>query len=219
MKLSAPPSPSLNRRTRFLKPKVEIVIACEGKNTEPQYFRDCINGYAAGLVRLTVLPVTGVPITLVNAAIEERQKLLEAHRKNPGGFDSCFRVWAVFDRDEHPNVPEALEAARLNSIDVAFSNPCFEVWPLLHLENYGAQNGRHEVQARLSELMPSYDHNNGAIVDFNGIKERFPIAHERANRHLIARQAEDDVLGCPCTTVGDLVLKIKQNGKGAFYQN
>jgi hypothetical protein len=214
--MKLPAVPSIKRTPRLLKPKVEIVIACEGKNTEPTYFKDCVAAYSAGLVRLRLLPITGVPITVVDAAIEERDALVARCRKSPDSFDACFRVWAVFDRDDHPSVPEALTRARENGVDTAFSNPCFEVWPLLHLDDYGAQDGRHAVQARLTAKMPSYDHESGAVIDLPAIKDLFPVALERAQRHNLARQTERDPHGCPFTTVGDLVLKIIQNGKGAF---
>lgn len=210
-----PPVPSIKRRSEFVSPKVEIVVACEGKNTERRYLDDCKDAYGAGMVRMRFLPITGVPMTVVQAAIEEREMLLEARRRSKDSFD-VFRVWAVFDRDAHPNVPEALALAAENKIDVAFSNPCFEVWPLLHLIDYGAQDGRHAVQARLKIEMPSYDHENGAIVDFTLIKDRFPTAYERARTLNATRVAEGVPLGCPSTTVGELVKKIADNGKGSF---
>lgn len=213
MKKNLPPTPSLKRPSGFIKPKVEIIIACEGKNTEPRYFMDCINEYGAGLVRLRILPVTGVPMTLVNEAIEERSALIKKCRKSRDSFDSCFRVWAVFDRDSHPGVAEALELASRNGIDVAFSDPCFEIWPLLHLVDYGAQDDRHHVQARLKAEMPSYDHESEAVVDFQSIKDRFLVARDRSERHRLARVAEGVPLGRPSTTVDILVQKIIENGK------
>ena len=196
-------------------PKVELVIACEGKNTEPRYFEACVSGYGAGLVRLRVLPETGVPITVVRAAIEERNALIEMYRESRDSFDCCFRVWAVFDKDDH-EVEEALALANTNQIDVAFSNPCFELWPILHLEDYGRQDGRHLVQRRLRELMPSYDHSQRAEVDFSKLVDTFPVAYRRAEKLLQSRELEDCALGCPSTTVGALVLKIIQNGRHPF---
>jgi hypothetical protein len=210
-----PPAPSIKRRSEFVSPKVEIVVACEGKNTERRYLEDCKDAYGAGMVRMRFLPITGVPMTVVKAAIEEREMLLKTRRRSKDSFD-VFRVWAVFDRDAHPNVPEALALAKENKIDIAFSNPCFEVWPLLHLIDYGAQDDRHAVQARLKVEMSSYDHENGAIIDFTLIKDRFPTAYERAKTHNANRVAEGVPLGCPSTTVGELVKKIADNGKGAF---
>jgi hypothetical protein len=208
--------PNLVRRTGFIPPKVELVVACEGRNTEPRYFRDCIEHYGAGLVRLRVLDVVGVPMTIVRAAIEEREALLARYRRSANSFDACFRVWAVFDRDEHPRVEEALAVAREKGVEVAFSNPCFELWPLLHLEDYGAQDSRHALQVRLNAKMPRYHHERSAEVDFSAIREAFPTALHRANALLAAREAEGVPLGCPSTTVGGLVLKIIQNGKAAY---
>jgi hypothetical protein len=155
---------------------------------------------------------------VVRAAIEEREKLIVAARKSAlrgNRLDYCFRVWAVFDKDDH-DVHEALEMARLNSIDIAFSNPCFEIWPLLHYENYGAQNDRHTVQRRLSALMARYDHDQGGVIDFDEIKDSFPDAYERAARLNAARAAENCEGGCPSTTAGELVRKIIENGKFNF---
>lgn len=213
-----PKSPALRRSTETLPPKVEIVIACEGKNTEPSYFQACVDFYGAGLVRFRVIPRHGVPMTVVRTAIEEREKLLASARKLRGNGNTlghCFRVWAVFDKDDF-DVDEALALAVENRIDVAFSNPCFEVWPILHYFSYGSQDGRHAIQRRLKALMPSYDHEGGAIIDFDAIRESFPAAYERAALLNAARIEEQCPGGCPSTTVGELVQKIVENGKINF---
>jgi RloB-like protein len=211
-----PKTPRLDQSVGRVKPKVELVIVCEGRNTEPQYFKDCIAHYSAGMVRLALVVGAGVPKTLVDRAINERKKLIAKQKASQDSFDLCFRVWAVFDRDAHPGIPEAFESARLNSIDVGFSDPCFELWPILHLEDYGAQDGRAQLQSRLAGLMSNYDHQHGALIDFPQIQGNFSVAHARAKAHLKARVAEDCPLENPSTTVGDLVLKIIQNGKKAF---
>jgi len=219
VKPSLPPMPSLNRRSQITKPKVEIIIACEGRNTEPMYLQDCVDWYGAGLVKSRVLPQRGTPLTVVQVAIEARNELVEKRRKSHNSFDACFRVWAVFDRDEHPYVQEALTLAHDNKIDVAFSNPCFEIWPLLHLGEYGSQDGRHAVQERLTAMMPTYDHAGGAIIDFSAIRDYFQIALKRAKILQAARKSEGNPHACPYTSVGDLVEKIMQNGKTGFLRN
>lgn len=208
-----PDNPRLSFEKSTKLPKVELVIVCEGANTEPNYFEECAKYYGAGTVRLRLITAAGVPLTLVKCAIHEREKLLDQRRRSKDSFDSCFRVWAVFDRDQHPFVAESLALARYYGIDVAFSNPCFELWPILHLEDFGAQKGRHELQAHLKNLMPSYDHQNGALIDFALLKGNFVEAYKRALRHSAARDAENCAFGNPSTTVGTLVRKIIENGK------
>src|SRR5690606_11957126 len=159
-----------------------IVIVCEGKATEPDYFRKCVSYYGAGLVSLRVLGKTGVPLTVVRAAIAERSRLIEQARKKNGASPIPFSVWAVFDRDEH-EVQEALQLAEEHKIGVAFSNPCFELWPLLHLVNeYGAQDGRHEVQRRLHAVMPNYHHDRSPRLDFELMRDRLEYAFLQAER-------------------------------------
>ena len=209
-----PASPKLNRAIEKIEVRVEIVIACEGLVTEPDYLRKCITYYGAGMVRLRVMEERGVPITLVRLAIAEREKLLVKYRKyrDLSSIHSCFKVWVIFDKDEH-EVNEALALAAKHKIEVAFSNPCFELWPVLHLCQYGSQDGRHALQRLLSDCMPSYDHESDPRVDFDAIKDNFDIAYKRAVTLNRAREAEGCVGGCPSTTVGDLVLKIRQNGR------
>ncbi|NNA93456.1 RloB family protein [Pseudomonas gessardii] len=208
-----PSTPSLKRTVELTKPKVAIYIVCEGINTEPHYFTECVKHYSAGLVELTIIPGAGVPDTLVKRAIALRDELLQKKRRSPDSFSSCFRVWTIFDRDEHPLVEESILLAKEHKIDVAFSDPCFEIWPILHLQNYGAQDHRHEVQKKLAEMMNTYEHDKGAIIDYEAIKDNFQIAYDRASRLNLARTEENCPNGCPSTTVGELVLKIKQNGR------
>lgn len=213
MRLPVPPT--IHRKSGLVQPKVEIVIACEGKVTEKHYLNSCKQEYGAGLVQLRWLPITGIPMTVVDAAIHERETLVERARKTKDSFE-VFRVWAVFDRDDHPEVSQALARARKNGIDVAFSNPCFELWPLLHLIDYGAVHGRHKVQSMLNEVMPNFHHEKSPVVDFERIKNEFFKAYDKAEFLNNSRAAEGDPYGCPTTTVGVLVKKIIDNGRGAF---
>ncbi len=49
--------------------------------------------------------------------------------------------WCVFDVEwprNHPGLKEAIEQARQNGIQLAVSNPCFELWLILHFQEQGA---------------------------------------------------------------------------------
>ena len=112
MKFNA--APSLRRRVGFASPKVELVIACEGKVTERHYLENCKREYGAGMVTVRWLPVTGIPMTVVRAAVTERERLLALARKRNDSFE-VFRVWAVFDRDADPDVPQAIVSVRVRN--------------------------------------------------------------------------------------------------------
>ena len=61
--------------------------------------------------------------------------------------------------------------------------------------------------------MPNYDHQYGAIVDFDQIKDQVDSAISRAEALLVQRELEGVPLGAPSTTVCALVKKIIENGK------
>ena len=70
-----------------------------------------------------------------------------------GAGDGDFEeIWCVFDRDDHPHVNSALQEARDHGIRVAFSNPCFELWLVLHVEDQTAHVDRDRIQKRCIEL-------------------------------------------------------------------
>lgn len=77
-----------------------------------------------------------VPLTLVSLAVDARGKAMD----EDGEIDE---FWCVFDVEwpkNHPGLKEAIDRARQNGIELAISNPCFELWLILHLndKNNGA---------------------------------------------------------------------------------
>ena len=50
--------------------------------------------------------------------------------------------------DEHPRLADAIALARRHAIGLAISNPCLELWFLLHFEDRTAYVDRHDVQRR-----------------------------------------------------------------------
>ncbi|MDU0291384.1 RloB family protein [Saccharothrix longispora] len=109
-----------------------VVIFTEGRNSEPDY----LNGlrrlpHVAGDVALNVelRPEHSVPLPLVEQAVKRAQ--------DPE-VDEC---WCVFDVEwpqNHPNLAEAVALARRHDIRLAVSNPCFELWLILHHRDHSA---------------------------------------------------------------------------------
>jgi hypothetical protein len=74
-----------------------------------------------------------------------------------GGAGGVEEVWCVFDIDEHPLIPEAKDQARANGIEMAISNPCFELWALLHFQDQRAHIEQGKVQQSRRQRMPGYE--------------------------------------------------------------
>ena len=71
-------------------------------------------------------------------------------------FEEQDQVWVVFDRDEHERFDEAVSLCEANGIGVARSNPCFEVWLILHMVDYDRQDDRHRVKNEFGRLASKY---------------------------------------------------------------
>ena len=54
--------------------------------------------------------------------------------------------------DEHPNRSQAIFEARQSDINVAVSNPCFELWLVLHVEDRAGPVHRRDIQREATKL-------------------------------------------------------------------
>jgi len=61
----------------------------------------------------------------------------------------------MFDRDEHPNFAQAIDLAEKHGINLAISNPCLELWFILHFEDQTSYLERYAAQHRAEELLGS----------------------------------------------------------------
>ena len=112
------------------------------------------------------------PATLVEHAREH----LRSNRRRRPAFDE---IWCVFDTDEHKRLAQAIEEARQSGIEVAVSNPCIELWLVLHKREQTAHIHRHNVQ-RLSSALGLSDGKRIAEPAWTGLVEAFETAKQRA---------------------------------------
>lgn len=118
--------------TRSIKMTRHLIV-CEGKETEPRYFE----GLKAALRTADGRKVAVVVRGSGKHTLGLLEYAEEVCRYAPDSFD---HVWLVFDKDdfsadEFDRVGREC-AATLGSVctfHALWSNPCFEIWPLLHL--------------------------------------------------------------------------------------
>jgi hypothetical protein len=68
--------------------------------------------------------------------------------------------WCVFDVEwprNHPGLEEAVWQARANSIKLAVSNPCFELWLILHFQDHAAWLDNNQARRLRRQLDGSGD--------------------------------------------------------------
>ncbi|MEU0516947.1 RloB family protein [Streptosporangium sp. NPDC006007] len=155
----------LGRRKAFKDSGSTILVLSNGKNTEKQYlgalkrerwgqpFHISFKNYA--------------PLALVDHGISE---------KINSGYD---HVWCVCDVDNF-NVADALKKADVCGVRIALSEPCFEVWLILHKVDWrrSFQNAK-EAERELKKILPKWDKANLKMEDFRADIE---VAAHRAKK-------------------------------------
>ncbi|MDR6558187.1 hypothetical protein J2809_002557 [Arthrobacter pascens] len=124
------------------------------------------------------------PKQIVERACHEKKKSEQLARQTKDPNAAYDSVWCAFDIDEHPFIKEACQQARDNGIETAISNPCIEVWFLLHFENRTAQLHRREARRLLENYIANYDK---TLVALSGMEGKYADAKKRAqlldNKH------------------------------------
>lgn len=197
------PSPrGLKRRKAFREITPRFRIACEGTVTERVYFSELARTLR---VSVEILKNTGSPLTISKALVAHKKK----GRRGHNSWDAVTSYWAVFDRDEHPYVPESMQLLQDNQIGCAFSNPCFELWLILHHKDHDAPQTRQQMQKMLEGLDPDYDRTGGKRPNAAELIKHVEDAEKRAELMSARRKAEAADFGNPSTSVWLLTRKMK----------
>lgn len=118
------------------KPKERIIVlAYEGNNTEAQYFEKLKENvrFNDELIHLMSLKR---PKGDTNSAPKHVFKKLKKEAKDEFNFKSPDELWMIIDRDEWTNIPEISTLCKNEgNFYLALSNPCFELWLLLHVKD------------------------------------------------------------------------------------
>jgi len=193
----------LQRRRPRRQPKPRFLIVCEGTVTEPRYFND-VRHIERSLIDLQIEP-GGTPKTLVERATERKREADGKARKLKDDNQKYEEVWCVFDIDEHPLIPEAKDQARANRVELAISNPCFELWVLLHFQDQRAHIARGKVQHLCRRHMRNYEKE----LDYETLRPKYSGALKRAEDLERWHDSRGTVGANPSTTVYRLVERIK----------
>jgi len=136
-----------------------IIIICEGE-TEVKYF----NGFKTRYSNMRIRPLNPNYTdakNLVDEAIKEQSEL----KKKIDNSIKSHSVWCAFDVDEKDSqaIREAIEKADKHLIKIALSNPCLELWYLIHYQNQTAGIERHDALRQLRTYIPNYEKGDDEI--------------------------------------------------------
>ena len=159
------------RREAFRDARL-IVIASEGKATERIYFKALAKEYTNPRVHVHILERSVDEQN--NSSPEHVLKQLNDY-KSQYELEADDELWLVVDKDRWTEVMlsrVAKECSQEVAMHMALSNPCFELWLLLHIEDSAlltpeeqkqwienrrkSKNGDPYLKVRLRQKMGSY---------------------------------------------------------------
>lgn len=187
---------------RQVKNRIWFFILCEGAETEPNYFKSFPVDK-----KVIILDIKGKGKTH-NSLVQEAIKLKE----DPEEYDpETDQIWCVFDRDKDRKNPRdkqsfnaAIEMAKKNNINIAYSNDAFELWYLLHFNYYDTAISRKDYQDMLTNLLGhKYQKNSQTMYD--ELKDKQVDAMKNAKRLLKKYNPPNPEEDNPSTTVYLLV--------------
>jgi hypothetical protein len=146
----------LARRRPWLRTRKRILIVCEGEVTETTYFKD-IGRRVRTHLEIQAIGPAGVPVTAVRKAVAIKKASEAAAKKEANAFLKYDEIWCAIDVDNHQNISQALDQARANGINVAISNPCFELWILLHFQDQRKHIDRVALKSLCKKHIPKYE--------------------------------------------------------------
>ncbi|WP_030454473.1 RloB family protein [Herbidospora cretacea] len=124
---------------------------CEGRVTEYDYLTLLQNLYGAACSFRIDMPAPGSR----RDDMKPEQVADFAIRVAESDGDQYTEIWALFDRDQHAGIPQALNrlARHAPKVRVAFSHPSFDFWLYLHFAGYDVPlNGSsQEIVKRLNQ--------------------------------------------------------------------
>mgnify|MGYP000538049275 CR=1 FL=1 len=183
------------RKVDVREVKQRFLIVCEGKKTEPNYFR----GFR---VPKDVMEIQGLG--------ENPSKLVQSAKifKEQGDYD---QVWCVFDRDSwtEEDFNNAIHSAESYDFKIAYSNEAFELWYVLHFDFLNSGIPRKDYRVKLTSLLGKKYEKNSLTI-YNDLIEKQIVAIKNAEKLLQQYEPQKPVTDNPSTTVHLLVQELNK---------
>jgi len=129
----------LDRKQGIKKELARVIIACEGLVTEKNYFQSIF------LELIQNHNIAKTSLVIAHHSHSDPKGVLDDLLKALKVDNEFEHKWIVIDRDEHESFSKTLDQAKAMDVNVAYSNPSFEFWFLLHFDNYTTPTHRHHL--------------------------------------------------------------------------
>jgi len=143
------------------------------------------------------------PDGIVKRAMALREEYLKT-----GDLDEGDEIWCVVDVNGHTTMNDARQRADANGISLAISNPCFEYWLLLHVEDTAPPAIKCDEMIRNLKKHEEFKEYNKTKFDHSTIVDRADLAAGRAKKQFDGKAEPDPTKCCPCTMIFNLIAAI-----------
>ena len=158
------------RRQRPKPSGKSLLVVCEG-TTEKEYVDELAKCIGNPSVQIRFCPERGTPDKIIELARNECRE--QTANRNPG-FDE---VWCVFDRDDHEHFLGPIQTAIDRCYFLAVSNPCIELWLLIHHREAPGQLHRDQIKKMLKRFDVGYKKHVRFEPYRAGIENAVRVAH------------------------------------------
>jgi len=146
------PQEKLSRRQAYREPRRRLLVVCGGKETEPAYVNGLRQQLRNPAVRVEVTAIGRSPSQVVEYGVKQVRR----------AADTYDELWCVVDVDQFSDLPKAAALTRKSPVPttVIVSNPCFELWLLLHFADQRNPLACYaDVKPLLCKHVPDYEKN------------------------------------------------------------
>lgn len=197
-----------------LNQHVKIAIVCEGKRTEPEYFKSYIANHFKSPFYTQVISNDNHKTSLSQLYL----KACSAKKQYPNAA-----IFMVFDEDgKLKNNKEKILLNKIlsccnfrgiisrNKINCIFSNPQFEFWAMLHFEYTTAPQDKKSVEKAAEMRFPGYLPNDAKELDYEILlktenSEYTALQNAEKLRAYHKSINNDAYLSCPTTNIDELI--------------
>ncbi|MBN2039187.1 MAG: RloB domain-containing protein [Spirochaetes bacterium] len=167
-----------------------IIIATEGRNTEKKYFNDLTSKDNFYTDKVHIIVISNIQDK--SSPDHVMKQLNDFYNEYDLGEND--ELWLVIDRDRWPakTLPNIARQCKQKNYNMALSNPCFELWILLHLKDvYSLSKSEKErlllnrkvsatrttIEKEIISILGSYNKSN---IDISKIIQHTNVAIDRA---------------------------------------
>ncbi|QMU68141.1 RloB family protein [Streptacidiphilus sp. P02-A3a] len=162
---------TLGRAVNSREPRERLLVVCGAKVTERDYIQGLCSVVRNPAVSVKVIEHPRSPSQVVAYAAQYARTTGEEYDQ----------TWCVLDVDQFVDIDQAQADADAENIHIALSNPCFELWLILHFADHRSHAASYkQLESVIARCLPGKYSKTG--LRFADYQQGWPDAVRRAKQ-------------------------------------